>query len=341
MKIAVKQLEEMLTQIASKIVSEDEASYYAHEVIEAHVRKSPRTNVLKSAVADIEASMKNKDTEINYDIDLPGYISINFHGHGPLTYIKQIHNTLEERANTNGIAMAAFTNGKSMHTLHTWVQGLAKRGLVAIAVCNGGPSAVVPFNGSRGLFGTNPMAYGIPGEDGEIYCIDMATSEIPFFEFMDGLKNNIPLRERSAVNQDGEYTTNASEAVVPGSDPNDPVSGIVPMGGGYKGYYIVYLMEVLTSALIGMPSSPEMSTDFVAEEHGAILLVMSPKAMGTTDKFNATINELHKSISSQKAKAGERVRVPGEENNKRFTKQKNDDIEIDEELLKKIKAIGT
>lgn len=339
MKIPRADLIEKLKKAASKLVSEEAAEYYARETVEAQIRKAPRTNPLKSSISDVEVSLKNKDKKIEYTVDLPSFISIDFHSHGPLVYIKQIHDLLEERANKNGIAMAAFTNSQSMHTLHTWVQGLAKKGLLAIAVCNGGPSAVVPFNGTKGLFGTNPMAYGIPGENSEIFCIDMATSEIPFFEFMAALKSGEPLRERSAVDQKGEFTTDASQAIVPDSPPDDPVSGIVPIGGGYKGYYIVYLLEVLTSALLGMPSSSEMDPDYKAEEHGAILLAFSPKAIGSEAKFKQSIKALHIAIKSQDSKKGETIRLPGEENNRRF-KEASEEIEVDDALIDKLDALA-
>ena len=192
MKINTNELESKLIEFAQKVVSKEEAEYYATEVVEAHVRKSPRSNVLKSAISDVETSIKKQDIKISYTVDLPSYIAINFHGHGPLTFIKKIHDEMEGRANTTGIAMAAFTNGQSMHTLHAWVQGLAKRGLVAIAVCNGGPRSVIPFNGTEGLLGTNPIAYGLPGKDGAIFCVDMATSEVPYFEILAAQKKWLP-----------------------------------------------------------------------------------------------------------------------------------------------------
>lgn len=335
MKIETKELRDRLVTFAEQAVSADEAEYYADEIIEAHIRKSPRTDVLTSAISDIEASLALGDANITRTVDLPSYVAINFHGRGPLTFIKQIHDDLESRAHTNGIAMTAFTNGKSMHTLHAWIQGLAKRGLVALAICNGGPNAVAPFNGTRGLLGTNPLAYGLPGKDGEIFCVDMATSEIPFFEFTDSLKSGEPLKERVAVDQDGAFTTDAKAAVVLDADPNNPITGIVPVGGGYKGYYIVYLMEVLTSALIGMPSSPEMSAGFVPEEHGAVLVAMSPKAFGTAESFDASLEALHKALKAQKPKEGEEIVIPGERNNQRFT-GKQSYIEIDDSILKRL-----
>jgi len=336
MNISTAELTEKLKLAATKIVNEQEAQYFADETVEAHIRKAPRTSPLKSSIGDLATTLKLSSNSIDYVVDLPSFISIDFHGQGPLVYLKKIHDDLEERANNNGIVMAAFTNSQSMHTLHAWVQGLAKRGLLAIAICNGGPGAVIPFNGTKGLFGTNPIAYGIPGENGEIYCIDMATSEIPYFEILTAHKNNEPLKERVAVNNKGEFTTNAAEALDFSESESDPFSNITPIGGGYKGYYITYLMEVMTSALIGMPSSPEMSSDFVPEEHGATLMVFSPKAMGSEAKFKTSINVLHAAIKNQTPKTGEETTYPGEGNNSRYQELKDSDIEVDTELISQL-----
>jgi len=338
MKVNVEDLRQQLISVASQIVSPEEAKYFADENIEAHIRKSPRSNPLKSTVGDLRACIENKDKEIDYKVDLPSYVSIDFHSQGPLVYLKRIHDELEKRSAKNGIAMASFVNSQSMHTLHTWVQGLAKRGLVAVAVCNGGPSAVVPHNGTRGVFGTNPMAFGLPGKDNDIHCVDMATSQIPFFEFMDSLKNDKPLQENAAVDRSGNPTVNAKDAIDPDSDPNDPVSNIVPMGGSYKGYYLVYLLELMTSGLIGMPSSPEMGADFVPEEHGAILIVFNPKAMGTTNDLSRSVDAIHDTLQKQTPKQGTEIRIPGQENNGRFAKNVQE-IEVEDDIIKNLKEL--
>lgn len=340
MKISTKDLEQKLSLAASKVVPEQEAAYYATENVEAYLRKAPRTNPLKAAISDLEATIEHSDKKIEYVVDLPSFISIDFHGQGPLVYLKQIHDKLEERSSKNGLAMAAFTNSQSMHTLHTWVQGLAKRGLLAIAVCNGGPCAVTPFNGTRGLFGTNPMAYGIPAGNGKNYCVDMATSEIPYFEILDADKDKKPLRERSAIDNTGEFTTDASKALDFSVSKTDPVSNIVPMGGGYKGYYLIYLMEMLTSGLIGMPSAPEMSVNFVPEEHGSILLVFNPRSMGSAKKLEASVKAIHDSLKTQTPKKGEEIRIPGEENNKKFDDLDGSEIEVDDSLMDRLENIS-
>lgn len=331
MKISIEDLRQKLISVASQVVSPEEAEYFADECIEAHIRKAPRSNSLKSTVSDLKACIVNKDNKISYKVDLPSYVSIDFESQGPLVYLKRIHDELEERSSKNGIAMASFVNSQSMHTLHAWVQGLAKRGLVALAVCNGGPSAVVPHNGTRGVFGTNPMAFGLPGKDGEIHCVDMATSQIPFFEFMDSLKNDKPLQENAAVDRSGNFTTTAKDAIDPSSNPNDPVSNIVPMGGSYKGYYLVYFLELLTSGLIGMPSSPEMNDDFIPEEHGAILIVFNPQAMGTASNLSQSVEAVHDTLQKQTPKQGAEIRIPGQENSRRFTESVKE-IEVSDSI---------
>lgn len=338
MKISVKELRQMLVTAASQVVSPEEAAYFADECIEAHIRKSPRSNPLKSTISDLKACVENNNKEIEYRTDLPSYVSIDFHSQGPLVYLKRIHNELEKRSSVNGIAMVSFVNSQSMHTLHTWVQGLAKRGLVALAVCNGGPSAVVPHNGTRGVFGTNPMAFGLPGKNNDIHCVDMATSQIPFFEFMDSLKNDKPLLENAAVDLSGNPTINAKDAIDPDSDPNDPVSNILPMGGSYKGYYLVYLLELMTSGLIGMPSSPEMSSDFVPEEHGAILIVFNPKAMGTAINLSQSVEAIHDTLQKQTPKQGAEIRIPGQENSRRFAENVQE-IEVEDGIVKNLKGL--
>ncbi len=332
MKCSTAELVEKLSEAARQLVSPDEADYFAQESVEAHLRKAPRSNPIKSSVGDIKACLNNKDKGLVYRVDLPSFISIDFQSHGPLVYLKRIHDELERRSSENGLAMAAFTNSRSMHELHTWVQGLAKRGLVAIAVCNGGPEAVVPFNGTKGIFGTNPIAYGIPGDNSKIHCVDMATSEIPYFEIMNAYKNKEPLQERVALDQDGNFTTDAGKALDFSESENSPISNIAPLGGGYKGYYLIYLLELLTSGLIGMPSSPEMTTDFVPEEHGAILIVFNPKVMGTENALTNSLNSIHAALKIQKPKEGESIRIPGDENNKKFNELKDKEIEIAEAI---------
>jgi LDH2 family malate/lactate/ureidoglycolate dehydrogenase len=219
-----------------------------------------------------------------------------------------------------------------MHTMHFWAQGLAKRGLFAIGAWNGGPDAVVPFNGTKGIFGTNPMTYGFPGDTGDI-VVDMATSEIPFFKLVDAKKNDTSLPPNTAVDREGESTSDPHEAI----DENE-VSNLLPMGGNYKGYNINYLIEIMTSALIGARTSSEMSDAYVETEHGGFIIAIAIDKITDREKYNTSVKITNEEVRSQKPKKGvDKVLVPGDRNLGNLRGIDDDtEFEIDKEYMQKL-----
>lgn len=305
----ISDLKALLMQAAQKYVTPAEAEYFASEVVETDIRKpAPDKKYQNDMVKDIK-SWEGKMGSVKKTIDLPGYTQYDFEGRGPSLKIKEIHDELERKAKVNGIAMISVINSAGMHVMHLWTQGLAKRGLFALGAWNGGPDAVVPLNGTRGIFGTNPMTYGFPGDKGDI-VIDMATSEIPYFKIVGAKKEGKPLPENTAVDTSGELTTDASKAL------NDAgVSNLLPMGGNYKGYNINYLMEVMTSALIGTRASSEMSDEYVETEHGGFIIAIDISKVTNRNKYDASIKSLNEEVRSQKPKNGvEKVMIPGDRN---------------------------
>jgi len=224
--------------------------------------------------------------------------------------------------------MVSVINSAGMHTMHLWTQGLAKRGLFALAGFNGGPEAVVPLNGTKGLLGTNPLTYAFPGDKGDI-VIDMATSEIPFFKIVDAKKNNTPLPPNTAVDNDGEMTTDPQKAI-----DEKEVSNLLPMGGNYKGYNINYLMEVMTSALVGAKISSQMNS-FVAEEHGGFIIAIAIDKVTRRKDYDIAVKSMNEKIRSQKPKSGvEKVVVPGDHNLEKKKGMSDEmEIEVNEEYV--------
>lgn len=338
MKISQKQLREILISKALKVVSQEEAEYFADECIEIHLRKIPRNNPIKWTVTDLVASVKNKDIPISVENDLWASLKIDFKGHGPLVYSRMIHDLVEERSSKFGVCMISLVNGKGIYTLQHWVQWLAKKGIVSIISANGGPEWVIPHNGTKGVFWTNPLAFGIPNIQGE-QCVDMATSEAPYFEIMWAHARWEDMREWIAVDSNGNPTSKTASALDFSTSELDPVSNLVPMGGWYKGYNIVYLLELMTSGLIGSPSAPEMSSDFIAEEHGAILIAMNPKALWTTDSLQNSIDSINSRLKDQTPKKGTNIEIPWMRSNKTLERNKDIDIEIDGQLLETLKTL--
>jgi LDH2 family malate/lactate/ureidoglycolate dehydrogenase len=333
MKIA--DIRKLLVNAVKKYVSQEEAEYFATEIIETDIRKPPRKKYSQGTIDDIK-SWEGKDQKVYKTIDLPGYTQYDFKGKGPSLKIKEIHDELEKKAKANGISMVSIINSGGMHTMHLWTQGLAKRGLFAIGAWNGGPDAVVPFNGTRGIFGTNPLTYGFPGDKGDI-VIDMATSEIPFFKILGAKKDQTPLPKNTAVDIDGEITTDPNKAI-----DEKEVSNLLPMGGNYKGYNINYLMEIMTSALIGARVSSQMSDSYIETEHGGFIIAISIDKVTDKEKYDAAVKSMNEKIRAQKPKKGvDKVQVPGDRNLERMINLgKDSNIEVDEEYANILKSLA-
>jgi LDH2 family malate/lactate/ureidoglycolate dehydrogenase len=222
--------------------------------------------------------------------------------------------------------MISILNSGGMHTMHLWTQGLAKRGLFAIGGWNGGPDAVVPFNGTRGVFGTNPLTYGFPGDKGDI-VIDMATSEIPYFKIVEAKKNQTQLPPNTAVNNDGELTMDPNEAL-----DEKEVSNLLPMGGGYKGYNINYLLEIMTSALIGGKISSDMS-DYVEIEHGGFIIAIAIDKVTDRAQYDASMKSMNEKVRAQKPKKDRNL-------GNKAGMDDSMEIEVDEEYRKMLTDLG-
>jgi len=335
MKISQEELKDILVEKASKIVSKQEAEYYAQESIETHLRKIPRNNPIKSSITDLLKSLE-QDTSIQMENDLWASLRINFNSHWPLIYSKMVHDLVEQRTLKYWIVMISLVNGQWIHTLQHWVQGLAKRWIVSIISANWGPAWVIPYNWTKWVFWTNPLAYWFPNKNGD-QCIDMATSEAPYFEIMQAHAKWENLRDWIAVDNQGDPTTLTSESL----DFSQPeaISNLTPIWWGYKGYNIVYFFEILTSWLIWSQSSPEMAWDFVPEEHGAILIAMNPNSLWTSKNLQDSLDAVNWELEKQIPKKWEKIEIPGMRSNLTLKKNKDIEIEIDDVLFEKLKNL--
>lgn len=334
--IPITEIHNLLVYAASKWVDSDEAAYFADLWLETHMKKAPRMNPIKEAIDELTVWSQKPSLTLESVVIKPGAKVINCHGLAPSLKIKEIHDDLEQRAKTNGIAAIGFNNSSGVITLNLWADGLAKRDLIGIAMFNGGTKCAVPFGGTRGVLGTNPLAYAIPTLTQPI-VLDMATTEIPFFEIKTAKEKNIPLKKNAAVDQNGVPTTQAGEALT-----DDGASNLLPMGGGFKGYGIMMLVEILTGSLVRSMLSHEQQTGWHPKEYGCMLIAIDIVSFTDPDIFKTTVSQLCSSIREEPPASGVKsVAIPGDRG---YSKLKaaldKGTIEIDTQLLKQLNELA-
>jgi LDH2 family malate/lactate/ureidoglycolate dehydrogenase len=173
-----------------------------------------------------------------------------------------------ETARNSGVGICSIRNSNHFGIAGFYTEMAARADMIGMAFSNTAALGV-PTNARNAFFGTNPIAFAAPGENGDLFSLDMATTTVT--------RGRIEIAEREgkkiprgwAVGKDGKAT-------------DDPVSlledmlylrggGLLPLGGegtvsgGYKGYGLAVMVDILCALTSGgtfgaeVRDSPETS----------------------------------------------------------------------------------
>jgi (2R)-3-sulfolactate dehydrogenase (NADP+) len=207
------------------------------------------------------------------------------------------------------------------------VERLAEKGLVALMVGNS-PSAMAPWGGSRGIFGTNPIAFAAPRRNAPPLVIDLSLSKVARGKVMAAGKAGEKIPEGWALDPDGNPTTEP-EAALAGT--------MIPLGDA-KGAALALMVEILSASLIGANHAFEASSYFTAEGAppgvGQFLLAIDPAKMSGGSFFE----RLEILVAALEEQAG--ARLPGSRRLAAREKAARDGIEVPLVLLKEIRELA-
>jgi len=108
---------------------------------------------------------------------------------------------------------------------------IADQGFVALVMNSGGGAAVAPPGGYEAVTGTNPIAYGIPTNDGPL-VVDMATSKRAWGQVRLANKYGTDLPADTFYDSEGNVTLDPKKA-----------NSVMPFGD-YKGFSLALLVEL-------------------------------------------------------------------------------------------------
>lgn len=336
MLIEIKETERQLAKGAGKFTDPASAERFASLYLTSHLRKAPRMNPLQEAVADLKVWRDNPGKNMETLVDRDGVLLFDCNGLAPSLHIGAIHDSLATRARRNGIAAAGLINSSGIITLSMWADGLARMDMVGIAMFNGGCGCTVPFGGRKGLLGTNPLAYAIPTDDVPL-TIDMATSEIPFFEIRQAREQGRELPPGVVVDQHGLPTTDPLAAMT-----EEGVTNILPLGGGMKGFGLMMLIEVLTGSLIRSKLSNDQSPGWNPKEYGCFLLAIDIGAFTDIDLFKKQVGAMGRTVRAMEpAAGGAPVQMPGDRGHAREQSARSTGmIEVDEKTVNELAELA-
>ena len=199
----------------------------------------------------------------------------------------------------------------------------ADQNLVSIIVENGGPQGVVPVGGRKDITGTNPIAYGIPTNKYPI-IFDAATAEHAWGRIRQSKERGEQLPDNAYVDKNGDITT----------DPN--IAHAVLPFGGYKGWAINLLIDVLSGSLVRGRSGLDQPLD--SQRYiGTFIITIDPGCFGDLAEFKQSTTKLVDDILAvEPVDPTNPVRVPGIKGSKRLEEaEASGFIEIDDDEWQK------
>ena len=230
-------------------------------------------------------------------------------------------------AKSLGCAVLTIRNSYNCGVLGYHVERLARDGLVAIGFTNA-PASIAPAGGQKPVVGTNPVALAVPSDSGGVaFVLDQSASVVAKSEIMARSREGRAIPEGWALDADGQPTTDAEQAL----------KGSMAPSGGYKGFGIGLLVEVMAAALsgatLGIQASPFSGTEGGPPKTGQCFLALSPDAF-SSDTFADRIQALTQAIATQ----GE-ARLPGSRRLAHRQRSESDGVSVDQSLIDRIQSI--
>ena len=200
-------------------------------------------------------------------------------------------------ARENGTASLAVTHAHTCTSLGYFTEQIAAEGLIAIGFTNAS-AIVVPPGGDTPTIGTNPIACTVPGDGAPWMHFDFSTSAVALGKITMAKAAGQPIPPGWAVDAAGNPTT----------DPAEALKGGLVSTGGYKGWGLGLMVELLAAGMTGGVNSLDVKGLKLGEgpphDLGQFYLILDPGVHG--DHFSARFSRLAEAVAAQDG-----ARIPG------------------------------
>ena len=233
---------------------------------------------------------------------------------------------LIELVEENGCAGLAIRNSYNCGVLGYHTERLAEKGMLALGFTNA-PASIAPIGGNKPVVGTNPFSMATPdGKGGVAFVLDQSASVVAKSEIMMHARAGKAIPVGWALDSEGNPTT----------DPETGLKGSMAPSGGYKGFGVGLMVEVLAAALsgatLGTQASPFSGTAGGPPKTGQFFFAIKPESF-SGDAFAERISDLLASIEEQPG-----ARIPGQRRFKNRVENEASGIEVSEELLTRVES---
>jgi len=235
---------------------------------------------------------------------------------------------LPQLADIAGIAAAGFVRSHHAGVLGWHMERLAEQGLIGIAFANT-PQAMTAWGGSKGVFGTNPIAFAAPRVSGPPIVIDLALSLVARGKIQTAAQKGEAIPADWAFDASGQPTTDAKAAM----------AGTLAPAGGAKGAALALMVELLAAAVTGANFAGEASSFFEGAGEppgvGQLFIAVSPDAFAGRARAFERIETLAAGIEGDGG-----ARLPGTRRLALREKAARDGIAVEDAVVAELRRLA-
>ena len=227
-----------------------------------------------------------------------------------------------EAARANGTCALSIEHSHTCTSLGYFTEQFAHAGLIALGATNS-TARVAPPGGATPMLGTNPMAMAVPARGGGVaFQFDYSTSAVALGKITMAAAAGESIPIGWAVDAEGNDTT----------DPKKALEGSLVSAGGYKGYGLGLMVEVLAGALTGSLLSTEIPPLKAPEgphhDIGQFYLVIDPASFAG-DGFWDRLEAIGAAVDAQPG-----ARLPGSQ------RAEVTSVELEESVWESVQALA-
>lgn len=228
------------------------------------------------------------------------------------------------KAREFGIGVSGVRNLKHSGMLAKYVMQAVEEKMFALATANASPNIALP-GFKRPVVGTNPLAVGFPVDGSTPIILDMAMSVVARGKLLVASKKGSPIPKGWALNENGEETTDANEAI----------KGMLLPIGGYKGFGLAVVIDILCGIVLGGGYGLKIQRSWFSQG-GFLILVSRLDLARSYEEYLKDIREYVREMKSTPVSEGTRVLFPNEIEEELTCKRMKEGIPVDDETFSEL-----
>jgi L-2-hydroxycarboxylate dehydrogenase (NAD+) len=202
------------------------------------------TERIRAGVQKVETAMEIvQETETTALVD-------GHHGMGAVIAYRSMRLAME-KAQRYGLGAVAVRNSTHFGIAGYYALMAAREGMMGLSLTNARP-VIPPTFGAEPMLGTNPIAFAAPSDAGFPFCFDAATSVVSRGKIEVHDRAEKPTPEGWVVDPAGQPLTDPRQILSglgSGQAMMLPLGGAGEVTGGYKGFDLATMVEILCASL--------------------------------------------------------------------------------------------